>query len=113
MKTITDDYYFWNWLKNSDNYSNNFSLEGAKALQEYYDNLSDELDEQIEFDPIAWCCEFTEYDSVQDAYSEHYGDDSDLPREQRRTTKEQQMEYFEDNTTVIQLDNGGVLIQVF
>lgn len=113
VKTITDDYYFWNWMKNSDSYKNNFSLEGAKAVQAYFEELSDELGETIEFDPIAWCCEWAEYDSVKEAYQEHYGDDSDLPRSQRRTQKTQQLEYFEDNTTVIELDNGHVLIQEF
>ena len=64
VKTITDNYYFWNWLKKSDSYKNNFSLEGAKAVQQFYNQLSEELDEQLEFDPIAWCCEFAEYESI-------------------------------------------------
>lgn len=105
VKTITDDYYFWNWLKKSDNYSNNFSLEGAKALQEYYDNLSDELDEQIEFDPIAWCCEFSEYESLAEAYKELRYDYTYVEGEAR--------EYFNDNTTLIELENGGVLVREF
>lgn len=113
VKTITDDYYFWNWLKKSDSYNNNFSLEGAKALQAYLEQLSDELDETIEFDPIAWCVEYTEYASVAQAYAEHYGDDSDLPEEQRRTQAAQQLEYFTDNTSVIELDNGGIIVRDF
>lgn len=113
VKTITDDYYFWNWLKKSDNYSTSFSLEGAKAVQAYMDELSEETDQPMEFDPIAWCVEFTEYDSVEEAYREHYGDDSDLPEEQRRTTREQQLEYFQDNTTVMELDNGHIIVGEF
>lgn len=113
INTITDKYHFWDWLKRSDNYSNNFSLEGAKAVQEYMDNLSDDTGEPMEFDPIAWCCEFSEYDSVQEAYTEHYGDDSDLPEEQRRVDREQQLEYFTDNTTVIELDNGHIILGEF
>lgn len=113
QQTITDEYHFWDWLRNSDSYSKNFSFEGANAVQDYYDQLSDDLGEDIEFDPIAWCCEWAEYDSVKEAYKELHGDESDLPREQRRTQKAQQLEWFEDNTTVIELDNGHVLIQEF
>lgn len=116
IETITNEYHFWNWMKQSRSYQNNFSLEGAKAVFNYFDELSDDIGEPIEFDPIAWCVEFSEYDSVKEAYKEHYGDDSDLPREQRRTTKAQQLEYFQDNTTVIEvieLDNNHVIIGEF
>ena len=58
VNTIGNDYEFWEWLKQSDNYSKNFTLEGARALQAYYDELSEDIGENIEFDPIAWCCEF-------------------------------------------------------
>ena len=112
-QTITDDWYFWSWMQQSDNYKNNMSVEGAKAVQAYFDDLSEDLGEDIEFDPIAWCCEFSEYDSVKEAYREHMGDDSDLPKEQRRTQKAQQLEYFQDNAPVIELDNGHIIIGEF
>lgn len=110
---ITNDYHFWEWLKKSDSYSTKFSLEGAKAVQEYYNEMGETLESAAEFDPVAWCCEFSEYDSVAEAYAEHYGDDSDLPEEQRRTTKEQQLEYFTDNTTVLELENGHIVLGEF
>lgn len=114
IETINDQYHFWNWLQKSDNYKDSFSLEGSKAVFNYFDDYSDSCSGgTIEFDPIAWCVEFTEYDSVSEAYQEHYGDDSDLPEEQRRTTKEQQLEYFTDNTTVLELENGHVIIGEF
>lgn len=113
IETINDPWHFANWIKNSDNYKNNFSVEGAKAVQEYFEDYSETIEEPIEFDPIAWCCGFSEYESIAEAYKEHYGNDSDLPIEQRRTTEEQQLEYFEDNTTVMQLDNGGIVIADF
>lgn len=113
IETITDDYHFWTWLKQSGSYQNNFSLEGAKAVQAWYEEYSDSTGEDVEFDPIAWCVEFTEYDSVAEAYREQYGDDSDLPEEQRRTTKEQQLEFLEDNTTVIELDNDHIILMDF
>ena len=106
VKTITDNYYFWNWLKKSDSYKNNFSLEGAKAVQQFYNQLSEELDEQLEFDPIAWCCEFAEYESIDEAF-EDYADVDKLEG------YEDKLAYFEDRTQVIELENGGVVMQNF
>lgn len=113
IETINDEYHFWNWLQQSGSYKSNFSFEGAKAVFNYFDGLSDDMGEPIEFDPIAWCVEFTEYVSVGQAYREHYGDDSDLPEEQRRTQRAQQLEYFTNNTTVIELDNGRIILGEF
>lgn len=104
---------FSNWLANSGDYKNNFSHEGAMAIQQYYENLSDELGENIGFTPVVWCCEWAEYKNINEAYKEHYGDDTDLPVNQRRITKEQKLEYFSDNTDVITLENGGVLVRQF
>ena len=105
VNTISNDYEFWYWLKKSDDYSKNFTLDGAKALQAYYDELSEELGENIEFDPIAWCCEFSEYDSLAEAYKELRYDYTFVQGEA--------LDNFNDNTTIIELDNGGVLIGNF
>jgi len=105
VKTISNDYEFWEWSQKSDNYSKNFTLEGAKALQAYYDELSEDLGENIEFDPIAWCCEFSEYDSLAEAYKEWRYDYTFVQGEA--------LDYFNDNTVIIELDNGGVLVQGF
>lgn len=124
-KEITDEYYFWNWLKNSGSYQNNFSLDGAKAVQAWFEELSEDTEVEdangnklgVEFDPIAWCCEFSEYDSVGEAYLEHFGNYDDLDAagntEQGCRTPEQQLERFQDNTTVIELDNGHIILGEF
>lgn len=98
VNTITDNSYFYQWLQSSDNYKNNFSYDGANALQEYLDNLSDELDESIEFDPIAWCCEFSEYENLKEVQSDY-----DV----------KSLDNLKDNTIVIELDNGGLVIQSY
>lgn len=105
---------WWNWLQSSESYKNNFSYDGAQAVFDYMEEYSESTESEADnFDPIAWCVEFTEYDSVKDAYREHYGDDSDLPKDQRRTTKAQQLEYFQDNTTVLELENGHIILGEF
>ena len=50
----------------------NFSYWGRIALFEYFEQLEEDLGEQIEFDPIAICCEYTEYESL-DELNEVYG----------------------------------------
>ena len=50
----------------------NFSYWGRIALFEYFEQLEEDLGEQIEFDPIAICCEYSEYESL-DELNEVYG----------------------------------------
>lgn len=88
-----------------DSYSNNFSMQGAKALQAYMDELSEDLGENISFDPIAWCVEWSEYDSLNDFNSQYWGD-------------EDKSHYFDmdelyEETSVIELNNGHILVREF
>jgi len=76
----------------------NFSHAGLRALFNYYEDLEEELNTPIMFDPIAICCEWAEYDSV-DALLEDYSTYVGL-------------EDIQDMTTVVKLENGHVLIQV-
>lgn len=73
-----------------DKYSN----DGYKAM---YDFLM-EYSPDTTIDIIGLCCEFAEYDSWEGLF-EAYGNDS--------------KRYYYDNTTVCELDNGGVLIMDF
>lgn len=104
-QNLTDEYTFWEWQQQSDTYKDQFSLEGAKALFNYFDELSDDIGEDIEFDPIAWLCDFREYDSLAEAYKEYRYDYTYVEGEAK--------EYFNDNTTLIELDNGHVLVGAF
>lgn len=94
----------------SDTYKNNFTYEGKKALFEYLESLEDGTGEQIELDPIALCCEYTEYESAIEAceqYNTILTDDID------DVTKEQQsILWLQDRTQVIEFD-GGIIIQDF
>ena len=40
---------------------------GINALYEYYSELSDMAGEPIVVDIIGWCCDWTYYDSLEDA----------------------------------------------
>lgn len=54
---------------------NQFSYEALKALFEYIEEYEDSTGEETELDVIALCCEFTEYEDLeefQNAYSAEY-----------------------------------------
>jgi hypothetical protein len=53
---------------------NNFSYQGLRALFEYLEELEESTGEEIEFDIIALCCDFIEYESVEE-YERDYNDD--------------------------------------
>ena len=83
----------------SEERKNTFSYEGKKALFEYLENLEDDTGTEIELDPIALCCDYTEYASFEDLQAEYSSIE----------TREQ----LEDQTQVIDLPNGGLIIQQF
>lgn len=112
-QTIIDDYHFWVWLKQSGSYENNFTLDGAKALQKYLDNLSDELGEDLEFDPIAWCVEYTEFRSALEAYNQYHGEDEFIKVDDGNTEENanaQALEWLQDNTTVIEIEESTKIV---
>jgi|TARA_R110000787_G_scaffold579_4_gene2077 hypothetical protein len=75
-----------------------FSTEGARALFEYLETYEKDCETEIEFDPIDFRCEFTEYsdlEEIQGVY-DSITDIEDL--------------YY--NTVVVEFE-GGIIIQDF
>ena len=64
MKNTINIYEFKKWFE--DNRPNNFSYEGLNNLFDYLEEYEESTGEQIEFDPIALCCEYTEYEDLQE-----------------------------------------------
>lgn len=56
------------------NRSNNFSVSARYALFEYFEQIEEDMGEEMEFDPIAICCEFAEYESVLSFADEYFED---------------------------------------
>ena len=85
-------------------YENNFTYEGLKALYTYLDELEEETGEELELDIVALCCEYTEYESLEE-FRESYSSDYET------------MEDIENETTVIYIDepksNGRFIAQDF
>ena len=81
-----------------------FSFEGKKALFAFLNELSEDTGEPIELDVISLCCNFTEYDSVEEFnrdYGYSIGDDVDSIED---------IEYF---TFVIPVTKESFIIQDF
>ena len=78
----------------------NFSENGLRAMFKHLEEIERETGEEIEYDVITFCCEFSEYTSVEEAASDYgfIGGGS--------------WEWLEKRTFVIKFD-GGVIIRNF
>ena len=79
---------------------NNFTYEGLSALYDYLEQYEEDTGEQIELDAIALCCEYSEYESLEE-FQEDYSEDYES------------IEDIESDTTVIPIDDDGFIIQQF
>ena len=72
MKTSVNEYEFCRWFE--QHRPNNFSRAGLRELFDYLEQYEEGTGEEIEFDPIALCCEYTEYDDL-DEFKANYSCD--------------------------------------
>lgn len=92
-------YDFREWFANSSERKNQFTYDGLTALFEYLEEYEESTGEQIEFDPIALCVEYTEYDSLK-KLQDNYSDIKNI-------------EQLRDNTTVIEFGDGQLIVEDF
>ena len=77
-----------------------FSYQGSKALYDYLTEYEESCDTELEFDPIAFRCDFDEYETLEECLDQ-YDDVNSL-------------EDLQDHTTVIQVPNSeAIIIQAF
>ena len=62
---------FINWFRQSDTYKNQFSFFAQASLYDYFEEYEEDTGEKIEFDPIAICCDYTEYENIEE-YNQDY-----------------------------------------
>ena len=74
-----------------------FSYEGANALFDYLEDLENDTETKINFDPIAFRCEYHEFEDLEEA-RDNYSNDFDTLDELR------------DRTTVIEIPKSKRLI---
>jgi hypothetical protein len=78
-----------------------FSFEGAVALVEYLEVLEYNEGKEMEFDPIALKCQYSEYSSFVEAYKDLFSE--------VEINEEDAKNYFWENTSVLTFE-GGVII---
>jgi hypothetical protein len=78
MKTSIDQYQFASWFE--QHRPNNFSYKGREALFEMLESYENDTGEEIEFDPIALCCEYTEYEDMEEFWQDY--DKEEYPDEE-------------------------------
>ena len=103
MKDTINKDQFINWFRSNEQYKNNFSYEGLEALFDYLEEMEELTGEELEFDPVALCCEFEEYDTFEE-FQEEYNGEVLYPT----------LDDLEDYTTVIRVGHtGSFIIQQF
>jgi len=102
MKTTISAYDF----TNNERLQRNFSYDGLVALFDYYEELEADLGEELTFDPVAICCDFTEYESLKEACEAYISPDD---RFANYATELEKLEYLQDHTQVIEFETGIIL----
>ena len=96
IDTITEHQFTDEMIKHG------FSYDGSNALFNYLEQLEEDCDIKIEFDPIAFRCDYDEYDNLKQCLTAY----SSL---ELKTIND-----LEDHTQVIEVPNSNkIIIQAF
>jgi hypothetical protein len=107
MKTTVNEYMFRRSFEELR--PDNFSYAGLGALFDYFEQYEEDCGEEMEFDVIAICCDFSEYANLAE-FQADYG------------TEYETIDDIRDATTVIDVDlsedgdgmeDGSFIIQSF
>jgi len=95
-----------------DDENANWSRAGAVALAEWLRELEESSGEDIDLDVVAIRCDFSEYESAQDA-AENYGwEPSGDIEDDGQECDAEALQWLENRTSVIEFD-GGVIVSDF
>ena len=91
---------------------NQYSPNGFRALYDYLLEIEDAQGFDDELDPIAICCDFTEYEDLTEAL-EACGELRDYTDEDGTLDEDEAMQRLNDLTTVIEVYGGAIILQNF
>ena len=100
MKEYVTESTFIDAFKQNDDRKNQFSYEGLTALYEYFEEYEDSTGEELEFDMIGICCEYTEYDSLKENNDDY-------------SKKCEEIDEIADYTALIKIDDERFIIQQY
>jgi hypothetical protein len=81
------------------NRGDQFSYDALGALYDFLRELENDTGEETELDVIDLCCNWTEYDNVEEALQNY--------------NRIKSLEELKEETTVLELPNGGILLENF
>jgi len=97
MKDTIQEYQFVDEMSKKDH---GFSYHGAKALFEHLTQFEEDCGTDIEFDPIAFRCEYDEYENLKEVQDNY--------------TDIESLEDLRSHTTVIELpDSERLIVQAY
>jgi len=100
------------------NRQDNFSYDGLNALYDYLEQYEEDTGCDVELDVIAICCEYTEYDSADEAASEYFEyegmefDDNGEEMLSPEEVEKKAIDFLQERTSIILFDSG-IIIQDF
>ena len=80
---------------------NQFTREGLRSLFNYLEEYEDDCGTEIELDVIALCCEYVEYEDLDEFHGDY--DSEEYP----------DLETLRDYTQVINIDDDSFIIAAF
>jgi hypothetical protein len=85
-----------------------FSVPALRALFDYYEDCEQGSGEELEFDPIAICCDWTEYASAIEA-AEAYGwtHDADVDADLNQARA---LDHLRENTQVLEAGDNYLVL---
>lgn len=102
MKQIVTESMFKDTMRRlrPNSKSHYFTWGNLSHLYDYLLSYEEDCETEVQFDPIAICCEFSEFKDLKE-FQESYGEDYES------------LEDIEDNTTVIIGDGESFIIRDF
>lgn len=93
----------------------NFGYEGWQKLFDYMEEVSEDQGKDIELDIVAWCCDFSMYESIQDfrdAFHMGFTDEiwNGLDDAEKLEAIEEFLKYY---TSVVCCEEDCIIFQVF
>ena len=88
----------------------NFSREALRVLFAHLEELERDCGEEVEFDPIGICCDWTEYASALEA-AEAYGFKAKETEDERADKSEDDaIAFLRDETAILELSSGRIVV---
>jgi hypothetical protein len=109
IKITVDETQFTSTLL-ADEYAG-WSYGATKALYEYYQQLSEDIGEDIELDRVAIRCEWNEYDSAVSVLEDHTGKPMKIDILEEMT--EEDIEEAKENTARFWLEERTQVLDVY